>query len=295
MGFGETAVRIDEQILVDSLKAQRKYTYIPFSLHIFDSLSSTNQTAWELVNQGAEPGTVVIAREQTAGRGQWGREWVSPTGGLYLSVAIKPQLKATDSYQLTLATAWGIAAELRKAGVNVGIKWPNDLVLNSRKLGGILTETKVNQGQINQAVIGVGINWSNPVPETGINLESWQTVQNSWSISSISMLTSKVLLGIDSGIECLYQEGINILLSRYLDLLTNIGDEVYVNNFLGTVVGVTSQGSLRLKKATYDTKESPFCEVPQVGEKPRPDFVLTPEEIFIQPGTISLGYCRSPV
>src|SRR5207237_8433934 len=154
------------------------------------------------LNQGAKTGSVVIATEQTAGRGQWGRQWVSPSGGLYLSVAYAPKLEATNSYQLTLATAWGIAAQLQKCGVSVGIKWPNDLVLNGRKLGGILTETKVQKGQITQAVIGVGINWCNLVPETGINLELWQSSQNSRPIPSLEMITSTVLLGIESGLEC---------------------------------------------------------------------------------------------
>ena len=83
---------------------------------------------------------------------------------------------------------------------------------------------------------------------------------------------SQVLIGIKSGIECLQTEGINILLSHYLDLLTNMGDQVYVNNFLGKVVGVTQEGNLRLKMTTDDAKAA-----------------LTPE-ISVQPGTISLGY-----
>lgn len=270
-------MEFDQQLVVNALKAERQYPYLPFSLHIFDSLTSTNQTAWNLLNQGAAPGCVVIATQQTAGRGQWGRQWLSPSGGLYLSVAISPKLKAVDSYQLTLASAWGIAAQLQKCDIKAGIKWPNDLVLDGRKLGGILTETKIHKGQITQAVIGVGINWTNPVPPTGINLQMWQSSQNFRPIPCLEMLTSTVLLGIESGLECLTTEGIDILLSRYVDLLINMGDEVYVNNLLGTVVGVTSQGNLRLKMAGYNTKE-----------------LITPE-ISVEPGTISLGYCKSSV
>ncbi|MHC5832254.1 MAG: biotin--[acetyl-CoA-carboxylase] ligase, partial [Nostoc sp.] len=98
------------------------------------------------------------------------------------------------------------------------------------------------------------INWTNPVPETGINLESWQASQDFRPIYCLEMLTSTVLLGIESGMECLCQEGVSILLSRYLDLLTNMGDKVYVNNLSGTVVGVTSQGNLRVDLETDDTK-----------------------------------------
>ncbi|TAF08483.1 MAG: biotin--[acetyl-CoA-carboxylase] ligase [Nostocales cyanobacterium] len=270
-------MEFDRQILESSLHLERKHPYLRFSLHIFDSLPSTNQTVWDLLKQGAEPGCVVIATQQTAGRGQWGRQWLSPTGGLYLSVAIASQLEVTNSYQLTLASAWGIASKLRKCGISVGIKWPNDLVLEGCKLGGILTETKVHKGEITQAVIGVGINWRNAVPETGINLKSWQANQNSQGIFGLEMLTAAVLLGIESGLECLHHEGISILLSHYLDLLTNLGDQVYVNNLLGTVIGVTPQGNLRLKMAEDDSKE------------------LIKTEISVEPGTISLGYSKTSV
>jgi len=276
MGFKEPAVEFDQQLLMDHLTIGRKEEYLKFSLHIFESLPSTNQTLWELVNQQeqTQPGSVVIAREQSAGRGQWGRQWQSPLGGLYLSLAMGcPQLKATDSYQLTLATAWGIAAQLQKCSIPAQIKWPNDLILDGYKLGGILTETKVNQGQITQAVIGVGINWSNPVPDTGINLQMWQSSRNLDLISCLEMLTSRVLLGIESGMQRLQQEGIGILLSDYLELLANIGDRVYFDNLLATVIGVTQQGELRLKMAAYNTEET-----------------ATSSEISVPPGTISLGY-----
>jgi BirA family biotin operon repressor/biotin-[acetyl-CoA-carboxylase] ligase len=187
-------------------------------------------------------------------------------------VAIASQLKATDSYQLTLATAWGIAAQLQKCSVPAQIKWPNDLVLDGNKLGGILTETKVNQGQITQAVIGVGINWANPVPDTGINLQMWQSSRNLALIPCLEMLTNNVLLGIESGIQCLEQEGIGILLPRYLDLFLNLGDRVHFNHLLATVVGINQQGELRLKIAADHTKET-------LGD-----------EIAVRPGTISLGY-----
>jgi BirA family transcriptional regulator, biotin operon repressor / biotin---[acetyl-CoA-carboxylase] ligase len=270
-------VEIDRQKLELALKNGIKSEKLPFSLHIFDSVTSTNQTLWNLLAQGAKPWSVVIATQQTAGRGQWGRQWISPTGGLYLSVAIAPKLEASASYQLTLASAWGIAYQLRQCGVDVGIKWPNDLVLKSRKLGGILTETKINNGYIIKAVIGVGINWTNPVPETGINLESWQATYATKPISCLEILTSTVLRGIESGIECLAQEGINILLSRYLELLTNMGDKVEINNLAGTVVGVTSQGNLRVSLESYDTT------------------AINSPELYIQPGTISLGYSKSSV
>jgi BirA family transcriptional regulator, biotin operon repressor / biotin---[acetyl-CoA-carboxylase] ligase len=255
------------------LNSARQNPYLPFSLHLYDSLASTNQTLWEL---GATPGKVAIATEQTAGRGQWGKNWVSNTGGLYLSVAVAPNLAATDSYQLTFATAWGITQQLRNSGIPVEIKWPNDLILDKLKLGGILTETKINQGKITQAIIGVGINWNNPVPDTGTSLELWRILQGSnQQILALETLIFRVLLGIESGVRCLFEEGIDILLPNYLNFLTNMGEKINLDHTLGTVVGVTSTGCLHVRMETSQSKS-----------------VRTPE-IYFQPGTISLGYGNS--
>lgn len=264
---------LNKQKLEAILTDESKNAYLPVRLHIFESVASTNKTLWELLDREFVSGYVAIAAAQTAGKGQWGRQWISQTGGLYLSYSYAPQLDISSGYQLTLATAWGIAEQLRKYGVDVEIKWLNDLVLENRKLGGILTETKVRAGKITQAVIGVGINWKNPVPPTGINLCSPNNDGYPAKISCLEKLAAVVLLGIDSGIQCLEREGVNILLSRYIKLLSNLGDQVYVNDdFSGTVVGVTSTGNLHLRRSVADSLS------------------VTPSSVYLQPGTISLGY-----
>lgn len=242
---------------------------VPY-VHLFDTLPSTNQKLWQLLEQGAKPGTVVIARMQSAGCGQWGREWSSEAGGLYLSMALAPDLPAQHSYQLTLSSAWGIAINLRDRGIPVGLKWPNDLILEQRKLGGILTQTKVRQGKIASAVVGVGINWTNPVPPTGINLKSFPS---NHLITTIEMLAAYTILGIACGYEFCLQAGIDTLLDSYHQLLTSIGKQVTVDGRTGVVVGVTATGNLRV---CIDTKK-----ISEYTEK---------REIYLNPGTIGLGY-----
>ncbi|MEL6164610.1 MAG: biotin--[acetyl-CoA-carboxylase] ligase [Cyanobacteria bacterium J06628_3] len=276
--FRLVTVVLNKQKLEAVLLIEGKNTDLPFNLHIFETVTSTNKTAWEFLAQQPGSECVVIAAQQTNGRGQWGRQWLSQAGGLYLSFGFAPQMDINLGYQLTLATAWGIAEQLRKYGVDVEIKWPNDLVLDGRKLGGILTETKVRASKITQAVIGVGINWKNPVPSTGINLHSWNSQYNSVKIPCLEKLAARVLLGIHSGIQCLSAEGVNILLSRYIKLLSNMGEEVYVNDeFSGTVVGVTEAGNLHLRRSSGG------------------NITETPASIYLEPGTISLGYRKSSV
>lgn len=248
---------------------------LPLSFHIFETLPSTNQTLWELLDQGATPGTVVIALQQTAGRGQWGRQWQSSTGGLYLSVALAPDLVATNSAHLTLCSAWGIATALRSYGIPVLIKWPNDLILCKRKLGGILTETRVQQGRITKAVVGVGINWANPVPETGINLESFleqpieaNALRAQFANASLERLAAITLQGILSGYQHVSPEGIDALLPAYVELLSCRGRSVIVDGRSGVIVGVASTGELQV----------------------RLNSLVAAEEICLKPGTISLGY-----
>lgn len=242
----------------------------PNNFHIFETVASTNQTLWQLLEANAPPGTVVIATRQTAGRGQWGRHWQSQAGGLYLSLALSPNLPTQLAAGLTLSSAWGIATALRDKGIPVLLKWPNDIVLSGRKLGGILTETRVQQGKIVKAVVGVGINWANSVPETGINLQSCLENNPVSAITSLEILAAVTLMGIVSGYEYWQQKGIENLLPAYEKLLSNMGQKVTVAGQGGVVVGVCASGDLRV-------------QISQTG-------VATPVEISLEPGTISLGY-----
>ncbi len=128
----------------------------------FDVLNSTNTYAKQLAAEGAAEGTVVIAGHQTGGRGRLGRSFSSPAGmGIYMSVILRPDCRPEELMHLTCAT--GVAAGdaiAEVTGQMPSIKWTNDLVLDKRKLGGILTELSVNPvtGTVDWAVVGIGIN-----------------------------------------------------------------------------------------------------------------------------------------
>ncbi len=172
-------------------------------MHSFDRLDSTNIRIWELVEGGIETPVAVMALQQTAGKGQWGHSWVSAGGGLYLSVALDVDLDLKDNPHLIMATAWGIATVLRYYQLPVTIKWSNDLILERRKLGGIKIETRNIDRKIAKAVVGVGINWRNPVPDVGINLQSYYEERISVSIDSLEELTAIACYGIVLGYQLL--------------------------------------------------------------------------------------------
>lgn len=129
-------------------------------LHHFSVLGSTSSHALDLARQGAAAGTVVLADSQSGGRGRGGRQFCSPPGGLYFSLILRPELEPADLPLLTLAAGVGLAAGLHKAAdVQPQLKWPNDLYIADRKLGGILTESgPLRAGLPEFVVIGVGIN-----------------------------------------------------------------------------------------------------------------------------------------
>ena len=132
------------------------------SIHIFDEVGSTNTLAKELAAKGAPSGTVLIADRQTGGRGRLGRTFLSPGDvGIYLSALIRPGCTPMELMHLTCAVAVAMCDAVEAAfGFRPGIKWTNDLVVGSKKLGGILTELSLNPktGLVDYAVLGIGIN-----------------------------------------------------------------------------------------------------------------------------------------
>ncbi len=133
----------------------------------FDDLDSTNTRAFEMAGAGAAPETVIWAHRQTAGRGQQGRRFASPQGGLYFSLLLQPNLVPEQLPLVTLAAGVGCCRIIeRYCDLHVDLKWPNDLYCRHRKLGGILTETTpvTGNGAVT-VVVGVGVNVNTPVDE----------------------------------------------------------------------------------------------------------------------------------
>ena len=236
---------------------------LKITLHLYDIIPSTNQKIWELIDRGNNLPIVAIACQQTAGRGQWGRKWHSKPGGLYLSLGIETAIDPNNANHLTIATATGIAHSLRKYNIPVLLKWPNDLIIDGKKLGGIKIETRIQKEKISRAVIGVGINWQNIVPEVGINLKSYSS-----EITSLEMLAAITVRGILAGYQNYLDFGIENILPSYLEILDSIGRSILINDSPAKVIGVNANGQLRVSLSSSGATT----------------------EILLQPGQISLGY-----
>lgn len=132
----------------------------------FAALDSTNDYLKQLAESGAPEGTVIIAEEQTAGKGRLGRSWASPPGGAWFSVLLRPPIPVGRAGCISVLIAVSLARALRaRWGVPVGVKWPNDLYITNKKLGGILIELSSQAESIEWLVAGIGINVNNEPPK----------------------------------------------------------------------------------------------------------------------------------
>ncbi len=147
---------LDEGIISEKLQ-------VPIDVQIYDELASTNLTAREIAMCGDGCEKVIIARRQTSGRGRLGRRFHSELGGLYMSLLMYPQSSAQDALHITTAAAVAVARAIDRAtGERCEIKWVNDVYLRGKKVCGILTEGQLGADRLDFAVLGIGINLTEP-------------------------------------------------------------------------------------------------------------------------------------
>jgi BirA family biotin operon repressor/biotin-[acetyl-CoA-carboxylase] ligase len=139
------------------LESHLNTRFIGRQIYSFKSVESTMLIARDIARKGAKEGTVVIAEEQTAGRGRSGNTWFTPQGNLALSIILKPRLR--DLPQLIMIASLAVYYTIyNTCGIDAGIKWPNDILINGKKVSGIIIENEVRRNVVRHAIIGIGIN-----------------------------------------------------------------------------------------------------------------------------------------
>jgi BirA family biotin operon repressor/biotin-[acetyl-CoA-carboxylase] ligase len=134
-------------------------------IHYFPQIGSTMDVARELAKKGAKEGTMVIAEAQTHGRGRLSRGWLSPEGGIYLTLILRPRISPAYAPRINLMVAIAVAATIRKLlGLKAQVKWPNDVLIAGKKVCGILAEMDAEMDVVNFVNIGIGINANTSVP-----------------------------------------------------------------------------------------------------------------------------------
>ena len=135
-------------------------------IHYFPEIGSTMDAARELAKKGAGEGTIVIAEAQTRGRGRLSREWLSPEGGIYFSLVLRPRISPAYAPRINLMASVAVAATIRKLfGLKAELKWPNDVLIEGRKVCGILAEMDAEMDVVNFVNVGIGINANTSIPQ----------------------------------------------------------------------------------------------------------------------------------
>lgn len=215
-----------------------------------ETIDSTNLEAKRLALSSDETNLLVVADEQQTGRGRLGRNWFSEKGtGLWSSLLLRPEIEPEASFKMTLIAAVSVAKAIRKlTNLDAQIKWPNDIVVNRKKVCGILTEMSAEWQRINYLVVGVGIN----VNQTEFP-EAIKDIASSLAIESGGQLNRLELLDAYLREVAYYQEALfnpqiaNELLSSYRELSATLGQRVRVigkEERLGNAIGLSDEGAL---------------------------------------------------
>lgn len=216
-----------------------------------EKTGSTNTLCQEMAEAGAPMGTVVAAKTQTDGRGRKGRSWSSPEDGLWFSLLLRPAFSPMEAAALTVISAVGICRGLMYyPGLGAMIKWPNDILADGKKVGGILAEMKAEPNKLHYVVIGVGINL------TAANLpeELRQTAIGMEDMLELSVdrkeLLCRLLLGLESAYDQYFNGQKAELFTEWEERSLIIGRDVVVKTVSGDVagkpVGLSEEGFLLL-------------------------------------------------
>ena len=209
----------------------------------FPITESTNILAREAGEGDGENGLVIFADQQTGGKGRLGRPWVSPAGnGIWFSLMLRPNMAPAVAPQITLATAVGMAKALRKMGFDAGIKWPNDILINNRKLCGILTEMSADMDKIDYVVVGIGLNVLNEeFPDeikdiaTSLKIEA---DKNGIECPARNMVAAELLNSLEEAYEILYNQGFAPIREKWLEYNVTVGQRVKVTTVTDESFGV---------------------------------------------------------
>ncbi len=218
----------------------------------FDTIDSTNTKAQELAEKGYQSGTLVVADKQDSGKGRRGRSWVSPSGtGIFMTLMIKPDINPNNASMLTLVAALAVAKAITSVtGEEALIKWPNDIVINGKKVCGILTEMNAQFDYINHIVVGIGINVHNEsFPEEISQMASSLMIEAGGKRFHRAQIIAETMAYFEQYYDTfLKTQDLSALVREYDKLLVNRNKSVRVLDpkepFDGKAMGITPKGEL---------------------------------------------------
>ena len=244
-------------------------------LYFYPETDTTNDRIRELALEGAAEGTLAVAEMQTAARGRRGRAWQAPAdSGIWMSLLLRPDIPPTQASVLTLLTGIALTEAIEDVtGMEVGIKWPNDILLNGKKLVGILTEMDCDMEKIHSVTVGMGINVNTKeFPEDLVDIATSLYLKAGKKFDRAEIVGQAMACFEKLYAEFLAEGGVFVpFKERYRAKCLNIGKEVRVigrETYLATALDITPEGELIVKRMDDGTEEVVFSgEVSIRGEE----------------------------
>ena len=248
--------QVPDILTPDMMRQRLKGTLFGKHIHHFFKIDSTNRVALELAHAGEPEGTVVIAEEQTAGRGRAGRTWHSErAAGIYMTILLRPPLSPVQAPLLTMLAGLSAHAAIRaELNLSVDLKWPNDLVLNGKKLGGILTEMHAEPSAVKFVIVGIGINVNQEkFPGELSTIATSLRIESGRRVSRLELL-SRLLREFENDYNRFLREGSASVTQRFSEVSSFAkGKKVRVTigaaSFTGVTAGLAPEGLLLVRRS----------------------------------------------
>jgi BirA family transcriptional regulator, biotin operon repressor / biotin---[acetyl-CoA-carboxylase] ligase len=255
---GYRILKTPENITADEIRLGLKTQFIGRNIHYEESVESTQKIAHHLAYENVPEGTVIIADEQLSGRGRMERKWHSPKyTGIWMSLILRPNIPLTKSPQLTLLTAVSVVQAIEEMTDLVPeIKWPNDILINGKKVTGILTELQAEADRIHSIIIGIGMNVNQKKEDFPLELQ--ETASSLLIETGESVSRAQIIRSIFKNFESLYllylEKGffpIKLLWEGYaVSIGKNLRARTLTNTIEGKALGITDEGVLKIEDDT---------------------------------------------
>ncbi|WLD91800.1 biotin--[acetyl-CoA-carboxylase] ligase [Alkalihalobacillus sp. AL-G] len=238
------------------IKSNLKTEKLGQNVHYEEQVTSTQEIAHRLAMEGAPEGTIAIAEQQTTGRGRLGRPWHSPKGsGIWMSIILKPNIPPQQAPQLTLLAAVSVVQGIQKStGLKPQIKWPNDILIDGKKIVGILTELQAEADRVNSVIMGIGINVNTPedsFPEELASIATSLKVENGGSDIDRSELVRSILEEMEKLYTLYLEHGFAPIKLLWEGSAASLGKHVRVKTLSGELTGkaqgITDEGVLLIE------------------------------------------------
>jgi BirA family transcriptional regulator, biotin operon repressor / biotin---[acetyl-CoA-carboxylase] ligase len=247
--------RVPDLLTPDMLKASLKGSFFGKHIHHYLKTDSTNRVAMELGYANEPEGTVVLAEEQTAGRGRAGRTWHSERGtGIYVTILVRPKISPVQAPLLTMMAGLSARAAIQaQTGLKIDLKWPNDLMLDGKKLGGILTEMHAEPSQVRYVALGIGINANQEkFPGELASIATSLRAQLARPVSRMELLI-RLLREFETNYNRFLREGAASVTERFEGVSSYArGKRVSVSgaeeSYSGVTAGLSPEGFLRVER-----------------------------------------------